>query len=161
MGVNTPILARMPGLRNSHSLLKECALFDLQRASRVVSSLYNERLRGCGITIAQFSLMRSIEALQPVGMARLARAMAMDRTSVTRVIEPLLERGLVTASVGDDRRVRNLELTAKGSAAMRRAKMHWARAQRQLLGALGNRQWLSLRKALRTTIRLARDLPRA
>ena len=73
MGVYTPILARMPGLRND-SLLKECALFDLQRAARVVGSLYNDRLRGCGITIAQFSLLRGIEALQPVGMARLARS---------------------------------------------------------------------------------------
>jgi len=150
----------MPGLRND-SLLKECALFDLQRATRVVSSLYNDRLRGSGITIAQFSLMRGIEALQPVGMARLAQSMAMDRTSVTRVIEPLVERGLVTASVGDDRRGRNLELTAKGGAVVRRAKKRWEAAQRQLLGALGSRQWLSLRKALRTTVRRARDLPRA
>ena len=147
----------MPGVRND-PLLKECALFDLQRASRVVSSLYNARLRGSGITIAQFSLMRSIEALQPVGMARLAQAMAMDRTSVTRVIEPLVARGLVTASVGDDRRVRNLELTAKGSAAVRRAKKRWEIAQRQLLGALGDREWLSLRKTLRATVRSVRDL---
>ncbi len=143
---------------NNHYLLKECALFDLQRASRVISSLYNDRLRGCGITIAQFSLIRSIEALQPVGMARLAQAMAMDRTSVTRVIEPLLERGLVTASVGDDRRVRNLELTAKGNVVVRRATKRWEGAQRQLLGALGNGPWLSLRKSLRTTVRRVRDL---
>lgn len=149
----------MPGSRNTDSsLLTECALFDLQRASRVVSSLYNEKLRGCGITIAQFTLMRSIEALQPVGMARLAKAMAMDRTSVTRVIEPLVARGFVTASVGDDRRVRNLELTAKGSATTRRAKKRWEAAQRQLLGALGDREWLSLRKSLRATVRSVRDL---
>ncbi len=147
-----------PRNNNNYYLLNECALFDLQRASRVISSLYNDRLRGCGITIAQFSLIRSIEALQPVGMARLAQAMAMDRTSVTRVIEPLLERGLVTASVGDDRRVRNLELTAKGSVVVRRATKRWEGAQRQLLGALGNGPWLALRKSLRTTVRRVRDL---
>ena len=151
----------MLGSRND-PLLKECALFDLQRASRVVSSLYNARLRGSGITIAQFSLMRSIDALQPVGMARLAKAMAMARTSITRVIEPLVARGLVSTSVGEDRRVRNVALTAKGGALARRAKKHWEKAQSELFGALGSKQWLTLRTALHTTVRSVRYLtPRA
>ena len=149
----------MPRLRNTDEpRIAECALFDLQRASRVVSSFYNRKLRGCGITIAQFTLLRSIEALQPVGMARVAKAMAMDRSSVTRVIEPLAARGFLTSSGGDDRRVRNLELIAKGSTAVRRAKPGWEAPQRQLLDTLGSREWLSLRKALRATIRRVRDL---
>ncbi len=148
----------MPGVRNNNPLLNECAQFDLQRASRVVSSLYNARLRGSGITIAQFSLMRSIEALQPVSMASLARAMAMDRTSITRVIEPLVASGLVTRSVGEDRRIREVALTAKGSRSVRSAKKRWEKAQQQLFGALGSKRWLALRTALRTTVRSVRDL---
>lgn len=148
----------MPGVRNNNPLLNECALFNLQRASRVVSSLYNARLRGSGITIAQFSLMRSIEALQPVSMASLARAMAMDRTSITRVIEPLVASGLVTRSVGEDRRVREVALTAKGGRSVRRGKKRWEKAQQQLFDALGSKRWLALRTALRTTVRSVRDL---
>ncbi len=148
----------MPGVRNNNPLLNECALFNLQRASRVVSSLYNARLRGSGITIAQFSLMRSIEALQPVSMASLARAMAMDRTSITRVIEPLVASGLVTTSVGEDRRVREVALTAKGGRSVRRGKKRWEKAQQQLFDALGSKRWLALRTALRTTVRSVRDL---
>jgi len=37
-------------------LLSECALFDIQRASRVVASLYNAHLRGAGLTVAQWSV---------------------------------------------------------------------------------------------------------
>lgn len=146
----------MPAKRNA-DLLQECALFDLQRAARVVSALYNTHLRPSGITVAQFSLLRSIDALAPVGMARLAEAMAMDRTSVTRIIEPLLERGLIRSSTGDDRRVRNLDLTRRGKAAIERARRQWDAAQRELLEVLGRPQWLAMRKALRATVKRVRS----
>lgn len=146
----------MPGKRND-PLLQECALFDIQRASRMVSGLYNTHLRPSGITVAQFSLLRSIDVLAPVGMAQLAQAMAMDRTSVTRVIEPLLERGLIQSSTGDDRRVRNIELTRKGKAAIVRARRQWDKAQRELLELLGRPQWLAMRKALRATVKRVRS----
>jgi len=155
----------MPASRNARPadplltdpLLKECALFDVQRAARVMSSLYNAHLRGSGITVAQYSLMRSIEELQPVGIARLASAMAMERTSITRIIEPLIMRGMVQTSAGEDRRVRNVELTAQGAKVLRRAKARWERAQRELLGTLGRTQWVSMRDALRATVRKVRE----
>ncbi len=146
----------MPRKRNG-GVLQECALFDIQRAARVVSGLYNAHLRPSGVTVAQFSLLRSIEALAPVGMVRLAGAMAMDRTSVTRIIEPLLERGLIRSSAGDDRRVRNIELTPRGNAAIVRARRRWDKAQRELLDVLGRPQWLAMRKALRTTVKRVRS----
>ena len=146
----------MPASRNT-ALLKECALFDIQRASRVVAGLYNAHLRGAGITIAQFSLLRNIEALQPVGIVRLAEALAMERTSVTRLVEPLVEAGMARASTGEDRRVRNIELTAKGKATIVRARPRWSMAQRDLMDALGRPQWLAMRNALRTTVRRVRE----
>jgi DNA-binding MarR family transcriptional regulator len=146
----------MPRKRND-DVLRECALFDIQRASRVVSGLYNAHLRPSGITVAQFSLLRSIDALAPVGMVRLAGAMAMDRTSVTRIIEPLLERGLIRGAAADDRRVRNIELTPRGRAAIVRARRQWDKAQRELLEVLGRPQWLAMRKALRTTVKRVRS----
>jgi DNA-binding MarR family transcriptional regulator len=150
----------MPASRNAlHSdpLLKECALFDIQRTSRVVASLYNAHLRRAGITVAQFSLLRSIAVLQPVGIGRLAEGLAMERTSVTRLIEPLIDRGFARTSAGEDRRVRNVELTAKGEAAIRAAAKHWRSAQRELFETLGRKQWLAMRTALRTTVRRVKE----
>lgn len=138
-------------------LLKECALFDLQRASRVISSLYNARLRASGITIAQFTLLRNIEALAPVSMARLAQAMAMERTSITRLIEPLIGRGLVETAAGEDRRVRNISLTPRARAQLRRARARWELAQADLMHALGPAQWRAMRDALRTTVKRVRQ----
>jgi DNA-binding MarR family transcriptional regulator len=146
----------MPRPRND-SLLKECALFDIQRASRVVTGLYNAHLRGVGITIAQFSLLRNIAALQPVGIVRLAGALAMERTSVTRLVEPLLNDGLARASAGDDRRVRNIKVTPKGRARIRAAQKRWRKAQRELFDTLGQARWMAMRKALRTTVKRVKE----
>jgi DNA-binding MarR family transcriptional regulator len=138
-------------------LLSECALFDLQRASRLVASLYNARLRGAGITGTQWSLLRNIQALQPVAISRLADALAMERTSVTRLIEPLIELGYVRSSAAADRRVRNLGLTARGRERVRAGHKYWREAQRELMQTLGTARWRAMRDSLRSTIRLVRQ----
>lgn len=145
----------MTRLRN-HPLLNECALFDIQRASRVVTSLYNAHLRRSDITIAQFSLLRNIAAMQPVGVGRLAAALAMERTSVTRLVEPLVEAGFAHASPGADRRVRNIAVTPKGAAKIRCAEKYWRCAQAEFLQAVGEKQWRVMRDALRSTVRVVR-----
>lgn len=141
----------------SDRLLSECALFDIQRASRVVASLYNSHLRDAGITIAQWSLLRNIAAMQPVSIGRLAEALAMERTSVTRLVEPLIYHRLARSEAGDDKRVRNLEVTAKGMAKVRSGEKHWHAAQRELMATLGSGKWLAMRDSLRSTIRLVRE----
>jgi DNA-binding MarR family transcriptional regulator len=138
-------------------LLSECALFDIQRASRAVAGLYNARLRSAGITVAQWSLLRNISHMGPVSVGRLADALAMERTSVTRLIEPLVELGYVRSFAGADRRVRNLELTAAGLAKVRAGKRHWHAAQRELMETLGACNWRAMRNSLRSTIRLVRE----
>jgi DNA-binding MarR family transcriptional regulator len=137
-------------------LLSECALFDLQRASRVIGSLYNAHLRGAGMTIAQWSLLRNVAALAPVSIGRLAEALAMERTSVTRLVEPLIELGWVRRFPGDDRRVRNLQVTARGRARIRAGLAHWRAAQRELMGRLGEARWRLMRDSLRSAVRLVR-----
>lgn len=138
-------------------LLSECALFDIQRASRVVASLYNAHLRGAGITVTQWSLLRNIRFLQPVGVSRLADALAMERTSVTRLVEPLIDLGYVRSSAGDDKRVRNLEVTARGLAKLRSGEKHWRAAQRELMQTLGAGNWRAMRDSMRSTVRLVRQ----
>lgn len=145
----------MPGLRND-PLLQECALFDIQRASRVVTGLYNAHLRGSGLSIAQFSLLRNIAALQPVGIVRLGAALAMERTSVTRLVEPLIALGFVRDAGATDRRKRNLEVTASGKARIRACEKHWRAAQRELMDRVGRERWQAMRSALRSTVRLVR-----
>lgn len=51
---------------------------------------------------------------EPTSMSVLADHLHCDKSNVTGLASRLVERGLVTSRPGSDRRVKNLELTARG-----------------------------------------------
>lgn len=66
-------------------------------------------------------------------MASVAALLAMDRTTLTAVLKPLVRRGLVEALVdGTDRRNRRLVLTTAGQTALAAAMPIWTRENRRL-----------------------------
>lgn len=148
---------RRPLPNNDKDLLTQCALFDVHRLSRLLTGMYNSYLRDTGLTMAQFTLLRNIDVLAPAGMKQIAHAMLMDRTSVTRLIDPLIKQGFLTDSVGEDRRFRNIIVTAKGQSAIAKSEGAWTLAQQELFKCIGSEQWRSLRTALRDTIHVVRD----
>jgi DNA-binding MarR family transcriptional regulator len=143
-------------------LLKECAYFDLRRASRALSRFYDHFLPDSSmIRDTQFSLLRMIMIEKELTLSTLGRYMVMDRTSVTRALDPLLRDKFVKIRKSeDDKRVRYVSLTAKGENAVRQAEPYWQKAQEALMDAIGPTQWHSMRTALRNTtsrIRHAHD----
>ena len=76
---------------------------------------------------------------------------------VTRLIEPLIQRGLLAIEPGEDRRVRNVVATKEGLAALHRSERAWREAQREFYDCVGPAQWRATRGALRTTLKLVRE----
>jgi DNA-binding MarR family transcriptional regulator len=138
-------------------LLARCACFDLRKATRAVSRLYDDFLRPLGLNIKQYSLLRVIERESQISVSTLGRYMVMDRTSITRALAPLERDGLVHSGAGIDKRVRIVCLTKKGAKLLARARPRWDEAQKSFLNLLGDRRWVTLRGVLRdTTHRLHR-----
>lgn len=140
------------------ALLNQCALFDVHRLSRVLTSMYNAKLRESGLTMVQFTILRNLAAMEITPITGLARALDMERTSVTRLLTPLQEGGLIGFSAEEDRRVRNVHITKKGLAALKRSEPAWREAQEALFGAIGEPAWLDLRTSLRKTLHAVREV---
>jgi DNA-binding MarR family transcriptional regulator len=100
-----------PKTRNE--LLAECACFDLRKATRTVSRMYDEFLRDRVLNNTQFSLLRLIRAEKELSISTLGRYMAMDRTSVIRALAPLERDGLIDSRPGADKRIRIVSVTSK------------------------------------------------
>src|SRR4029077_16442523 len=111
-------------------LLARCACFDLRKATRAVSRLYDDCLRPLGLNITQYSLLRVIESEPQISVSTLGRYMVMDRTSVTRALAPLERDRLIRSRVGSDKRKRIVSLTKKGTKLIADAKSHWDEAQK-------------------------------
>jgi len=91
-----------------------------------------------GLRVTQFSLLRSLERDGPANISDLAARTLLDRTALSRNLDPLIERGLVAVTAGrDDARTREIALTAKGAGALKRAQPYWKRAQEDVAHRIG------------------------
>jgi DNA-binding MarR family transcriptional regulator len=132
-------------------LVRDCCLcLHVQRAARALARRFDEVLRPLGLTNGQFSLLMSLNRLQPPPMAAVASLLAMDRTTLTAALKPLERRGLLTVAAGPgDRRSRLMALTPKGVTLLARAVPIWERTHSEIEDLLPDGEADRLRSDLR------------
>ena len=74
-----------------------CLCLHLQRAARAVARRFDEALRPLGLTSGQFSLLMSLNRPEPPTIGDVAGVLAMDRTTLTANLKPLVRRLFETA----------------------------------------------------------------
>lgn len=115
-----------------------CLMHAVRKAARAVTAAYEAALAPSGLTAGQFSLLVALAAAGPMPHGTLARALGLDRTTLTRALAPLARRGLVeTVPSGADGRLRVLALTAAGAETLALAIPLWRAAQDRAVAALG------------------------
>jgi DNA-binding MarR family transcriptional regulator len=109
----------------------------VQRAARTLARRFDEALRPLGMTSGQFSLLMSLNRPAPPTMKDVADLLAMDRTTLTAALKPLVRRKLVRIAVDkEDRRSRRLILTDDGEALLSAAVPIWKREHAAIERAL-------------------------
>jgi len=132
-----------------------CLCNVLRQASRAVSRLYDEELRGVGLRTTQYSLLRHLSRAGEVRQRDLGGLTSLDETTLTRNLRPLMEAGWVAASTGEDRREKLVRLTEAGAAKLRQARPAWERAQERMRSRLPTGTWSGLLELLPELTRLA------
>jgi DNA-binding MarR family transcriptional regulator len=138
-----------------HTELPHDDCFAVRQAARHISQLYERHLSEARITPTQFSIVSALHREPSMTMAGLAQAMVMDRTTLLRVLRPLLRDGLVEAQPHDacGRRLL-LRLTESGRAKFAEATRYCQAAQDEFEAKFGRREAARLRREL---FRLTRD----
>ena len=125
--------------------LLPCTCANLRRAARAATRFYNRQLKTDEIEITQFTLLMALDRTGEIPQGELGRLLALDSTTLTRMLEPLKKRGWVQAKEGnDDRRLRIFSLTAAGRAKYQHSVPHWKRAQDKMQRALGEQRMRQL-----------------
>jgi DNA-binding MarR family transcriptional regulator len=114
-----------------------CACFKVRKAARAITKFYEEVLRPSGLRATQFSLLMATRVMGPVTLVKLAQVMVMDRTTLTRNLDILEARGLITSKPGEDRREREVNLTSSGMEVLTKAVPLWEKAQERVQEGLG------------------------
>jgi DNA-binding MarR family transcriptional regulator len=110
-------------------VVADCACEGLRRTARAVTQHYEDALAPSGLRATQFPIVVALAAAGPLPVTRLAQALVLDRTTLTRNMRALLDRGLVAVTGGEDRRTRVVALTPKGREHLTEALGMWEQAQ--------------------------------
>jgi DNA-binding MarR family transcriptional regulator len=132
-----------------------CLCNALRQASRAVSRLYDEELRGVGLRTTQYSLLRVVVRAGQVRQGDLSGLASLDETTLTRNLRPLVDAGWVAVHSGDDRRERLITITKAGTAKLAEARPAWERAQARMRALLPEGAWQALQATLPEVARLA------
>ncbi|MBU6298182.1 MAG: MarR family transcriptional regulator [Alphaproteobacteria bacterium] len=110
-----------------------CLCLHVQRAARALARRFDDAFRPVEITNGQFSLLMSLNRPEPANMSGIAQLLAMDRTTLTAALKPLVRRRLVKiAPDKSDKRSRRLSLTAAGRKLLAEALPIWKREHAEL-----------------------------
>jgi DNA-binding MarR family transcriptional regulator len=114
-----------------------CVCATARMAARALTRVYDRALEPAGIRTSQFSILARLLEEGPLSVTHLAGRLAMDRTTLARDLRPLERRGLVSVSVGSDRRVRMAALTQAGHRLVDEVRPLWKSVQRDVRTQLG------------------------
>ena len=131
-----------------------CLCYALRQASRAVSRLYDEELRGIGLRTTQYSLLQLLRRSGEVRQRDLAELTLHDETSLTRSLRPLVDARFVAVRAGEDRREKWFTITADGVAKLEEARPAWERAQARIQALLPEGAWRGLMEILPEVARL-------
>jgi DNA-binding MarR family transcriptional regulator len=114
-----------------------CAAINLRKASRAISQFYDHALEPSGLTSTQFTLLVGTAVHAPVAITVLAGHLVMDRTTLTRDLQRLEDRGMIETVPGSDRRSKLIALTELGLEAIAIAVPLRGKAQRHIVESIG------------------------
>ena len=124
-------------MTQAHPFSSPCTCSRLRRATRAVTQLYDDALASIGLRVTQLSLLRALQRHGPMRIGELASRNLLDRTALSRNLDPLAERKLVAIVPGRDARTREVTLTRQGIAAIAAAAPLWDKAQKDVARRIG------------------------
>jgi len=142
--------------KNTTNFATSCACFNMRKAARAVTNLYDMVLQPTKLRSTQATLLMAIDLAGTPTISGLAAHMLMDRTTIARDLKPLEEQGLVRIAPGGDRRTRQMHMTEAGRAKLREVIPLWEEAQARIIATgLGHDRWSRLYNELQEVVRLA------
>ena len=126
-----------------------CHCTTLRYAAQTLTEVYDRVLAPGGLKVTQFVLLESIlQGEAEKSITDLAQMLGTDRSTIGRNVRILVRDGLVSMSIGSDRREHTIHVTQKGHEAVSLAYPLWQKAQTAVADTLGQDQLKMLKTLL-------------
>lgn len=134
-----------PGMKDDFS---ECLVLNARMAARAVTREADRLFRPHGVSAAQFSILVRLREQPALSVTEMAQALAMDRTTLSRNLDLLTRKGLVTEAAVDGPG-RYCVLTEPGRARVENLIPIWRQAHADLRQRLAQPDFQSVLAGLR------------
>lgn len=136
----------------AHDMARQCLGTRVRVLSRTITRVFDEHFRPFDATGAQLWLLGAMGYFGPKSPSELARALSMDKSTLSRNIQRLADRGWVVVDDPNSGRGQVVSLSEAGAELLVKIQPAWEAAQAEvktLLGddeadvlrLLGNRLW--------------------
>lgn len=99
------------------SALEDHLGYWLRFVSNHVSHAFRRKVEACGVKVSEWVVLRALHGAEGTTPGALVSALGMTKGAVSKLLDRLAERGLVTRTTSDvDRRQQTLALTPRGRA---------------------------------------------
>ena len=115
-----------------------CVCLNLRKSTRAVTQVFDRALAPAGLRSTQLPVLVTLSVTGNSSVTHLANELVMDRTSLARLLKPLKNRGLIDIAPGEDRRTKEVRITALGRDKVEEAIPLWDQAQAHILAQVGN-----------------------
>jgi len=112
----------------SFEACQTCACSALRRASRAVTQHYEKHFRGSGLRATQFTILATLAQTGPLSISDLSDQLGLDRTTLSRNLRLIEDKGWIAARGQGDQSSRKMALTPKGMRKASVALAFWKRA---------------------------------
>jgi len=133
-------------------VMQACAANHVRMAARGVTRIFDRALQPCGLKVTQFTVLMVLAHDSFASITEMADRLALKRSSLSRTLSRLEEKGLLDTET--EGRSRRTTLTRDGRAKLETAYPLWREAQSQVEQHVGADRWRETRALLRSLARI-------
>ena len=124
--------------REAAEVIRSCIATRLRMANRVITKVYDDALRPCGLKVSQLAMLVVAESRGLIRQSAVGAELQLDDSTLSRNLERMRANGWLEEASGDDARVHSYRLTEAGRALLARAIPAWRSAQKEAKRLLGD-----------------------
>lgn len=114
----------------------ECLAGRFRILNRVITAIYDDAFRPYGARISQMNVLVVIADRGPVRASEVCRLLQLDKSTLSRDLDRLLDRGWVRSTPAEGR-AQDLEVTPAGRALIEKLVPAWEEAQKRVTELIG------------------------
>lgn len=142
----------------SKHILKQQLGYWLNRSRQCVHTAVEARLAQYDITIASWCVLISVYDGSATSVNKLSKYIEVDKASISRVVEKLVVRGLLTHKAGPNRRSGTIALTPEGLELVPKLYSTIKENDKYFFGDISNEDKEALRRCLRSILSHSSDI---